>query len=115
MGRIFAGRCCLQVAADRAFCNKLWQAVRFGLRHHAAATGGGPLQLAEDAAASQLPGLPGAGVPVGQRWLLSRLAATAEEVEDGLDAFNFAAAHVTTEPAQSPTARPTATGIPNAA
>ena len=66
------------VAGARNFCNKLWNATRFALLNGA------------DAGAGGLPGT--AGLPVPDRWILSRLAAVTAQTDDLLERFEFAKA-----------------------
>lgn len=74
----------LRVQGYRHFCNKLWNASRFALIHALGEAFRPPAvrgDLAEAADASAT-----------DRWILSRLAATAEAVNQGMQAFDFTAA-----------------------
>ncbi len=74
-----------RVVIARQFCNKVWQASRFTLRHLEAQLTGHELQLRSaerllaevDLAEVRL-------LPLGQRWMLSRLAYAAEACNDAL-------------------------------
>ena len=93
-----------RVVTARQFCNKIWQATRFTLRH---------LDAQNEQQNASLPSLlsaeeliqewndAGSGaaalralseLPLGQRWLLSRLAHAAEVCGDGLTGFQLATA-----------------------
>lgn len=68
-----------RVVAYRHWCNKLWNAIRFAL-----------LNLGKGFAPS--PGFPGEGfreLPLPCRWILSRLAATAEDTVNGFQQYQF--------------------------
>jgi valyl-tRNA synthetase len=103
-----------RVVAHRAFCNKLWQATRFCLRHIEAQRGGGggsqgdhqntsagtniaPQQrqadistLLEESGRADVIRAQAtlASLPLGQRWLLSRLGAAIIATDDGLQHFS---------------------------
>ncbi len=62
------------VAGSRNFCNKLWNAVRFALRSGAVAVSGLP---------------PVSELSVADRWILSRLATVAADVDGAMEEFEF--------------------------
>jgi valyl-tRNA synthetase len=62
------------VAGSRNFCNKLWNAVRFALRSGAVAVSGLP---------------PVSELSVADRWILSRLAKVAADVDGAIEEFEF--------------------------
>jgi len=64
------------VAGSRNFCNKLWNAVRFAQLSGVGQAGG--------------EALPGSGLSVPDRWILSRLAAVTGEVDALFEQFEFA-------------------------
>lgn len=98
-----------RVVSHRAFCNKLWQATRFCLRHIESqstrqSSGSGivrdsspwpPMnieawlgecsQYGEESAHRDQ-----ASLPLGQRWMLSRLAAAMVMTDEGLQQFSIA-------------------------
>src|SRR6185312_7395021 len=57
---------------SRNFCNKLWNATRFALINGATVEGGMPTELS-----------------VTDRWILSRLQKTTEQVDDLFERFEF--------------------------
>jgi valyl-tRNA synthetase len=65
-----------RVEGYRHFCNKIWNAARFAL------------PLLEDHEPPAAPGLPPA-TELADRWILSRLAATIDEVTRGLEEFRL--------------------------
>ena len=90
-----------RVVTARQFCNKIWQAARFTLMHLDRQNAEGALRtdpLPRLATVEELlvglstGGAAVSGLPLGQRWLLSRLAHAAEACEDGLEGFNLAGA-----------------------
>ncbi|MBA2363171.1 MAG: valine--tRNA ligase, partial [Chloroflexia bacterium] len=70
-----------RVEANRNFANKIWNATRYVLR----ATDGATLATAPDGSA--LP--PAAGASLADRWILSRLHGTRQDVTDQLERFNL--------------------------
>lgn len=77
-----------RAVTSRLFCNKMWNAVRFVLRHienHG--------QPHCDALTTTTSGeLDVAALPVAERWLLSRLGAAAEAFDHGCRTFHIGAA-----------------------
>ena len=65
----------------RNFCNKLWNATRFAL-----------LNLADESVPAAFRPLPASSLAVEDRWILSRLAGVIDAVDEGLRAYNPAAA-----------------------
>ena len=70
-----------RVVAYRHWCNKLWNAIKFGMQYL-----GPPFAPAEHA------GAPPAGAPFACRWVLSRLASACAVVNPAFEAYDFATA-----------------------
>ena len=74
-----------RVVIARQFCNKVWQATRFTLRHlDAQLTGQEPQLRSAERLLREMDLVELKMLPLGQRWLLSRLAYAAEACNDGL-------------------------------
>jgi valyl-tRNA synthetase len=73
-----------QIAGYRAFGNKIWNATRFALSKLE------PSDSSEAAVQATVPAeLDPTGLAAPERWILSRLAATAEEVHEKLSTYRF--------------------------
>jgi valyl-tRNA synthetase len=77
-----------RVEGYRAFCNKLWNAVKFFHLQLDPASGGAPLARPENGAEAWLLARRAALLPLN-RWILSRLQAVTAEVERGFSEFEL--------------------------
>src|SRR5690606_28202519 len=75
----------------RNFCNKLWNAARFALSILARGAGEAADAPADAAIGPGNPLTPGeaAFLPLIDRWMLSRLAAAAAEIDEAIEGYEF--------------------------